>query len=214
MNTDQLKDILFRLKVIPVIAIDNVEDAIPLADALIAGSLPLIEITFRTAAARAVMAMIKNERPEILLGAGTILDTEELKMAIDNGAAFGVAPGFNPKIAQEALKNNFPFMPGIMTPTDLEAALSLGIQIVKFFPAEAAGGIKYLSSLSAPYAHKNIQFIPTGGVNLLNLTEYLRLKSVIAVGGTWIAKSADINNGAWNTITTNCLETKKIIEEL
>jgi 2-dehydro-3-deoxyphosphogluconate aldolase/(4S)-4-hydroxy-2-oxoglutarate aldolase len=160
------------------------------------------------------MAIIKKERPEILLGAGTILTLDELKMAIDIGAAFGVAPGFNPKIVQESLKNNFPFMPGVMTPTDLEGALSLGIQIFKFFPAEAAGGAKYLSSLSAPYSHRNIQFIPTGGVNLLNLTEYLLLKSVMAVGGTWIAKSVDINNGAWETVTKNCLEAKKVIEGL
>jgi len=214
MDVNDIKAGLLKHRIIPVVAIEKVEDALPLADALIAGGLPLIEITFRTAEASAVIAKINLERPEILLGAGTILTIDELKAAMDNGASFGVAPGFNPKIVEEALKNNFPFMPGIMTPTDLEAALSLGIKNFKFFPAEAAGGVKYLSSLSAPYAHKQIQFVPTGGINLNNLAEYLSLKSVMVVGGTWIAKSADINAGAWETISSNCKEARKIIEKL
>jgi 2-dehydro-3-deoxyphosphogluconate aldolase/(4S)-4-hydroxy-2-oxoglutarate aldolase len=135
MDINIIKEKLFEHKIIPIIAIEQIEDALPLVDALIAGGLPLIEITFRTAVASPVMAKINAERPEILLGAGTILTINELKSAIDNGTAFGVAPGFNPKIVEEALKNNFPFMPGIMTPTDLEGALSLGIQNFKFFPA-------------------------------------------------------------------------------
>jgi len=213
MEMNQIKEKLSNHRVIPVIAIENKADALPLADALIEGGLPLIEITFRTAAASEVIAELNKQRPEILLGAGTILKTDDLKKAMDNGATFAVAPGFNPKIVEESLKNNFPFMPGIMTPSDLEGALSLGIQYFKFFPAEAAGGVKYLTSISAPYSHRQIKFIPTGGINLSNLTDYLNLDSVLAVGGTWIAKSHDISSGAWGTITSNCREVRKIIDK-
>lgn len=213
MDFDQIREKLSRHKVIPVIAIENEADALPLADALIDGGLPLIEITFRTAVASAVMAKINKERPEILLGAGTILTIDELKMAADNGATFGVAPGFNPKIVEESLKIDFPFMPGIMTPSELESALSLGIQNFKFFPAEAVGGVRFLSSLSAPYSHRRVKFIPTGGVNLSNLIDYLSLESVIAVGGTWIAKSQEISAGAWKNITSKCKEARKAINQ-
>jgi 2-dehydro-3-deoxyphosphogluconate aldolase/(4S)-4-hydroxy-2-oxoglutarate aldolase len=214
MDVNDIKARLLKHRIIPVVAIEKEEDALPLADALIAGGLPLIEITFRTAVASAVMAKLHTERAEILLGAGTILTIDELKVAMDNGASFGVAPGFNPKIVEESLKNNFPFMPGVMTPTDLEAALSLGIQNFKFFPAEAAGGVKYLSSLSAPYTHRHIQFVPTGGINPTNLADYISQKVVMAVGGTWIAKLADINAGAWEAITSNCKKARSIIEQL
>ena len=213
MDYDQIREKLSQHKVIPVIAIENEADALPLADALIAGGLPLIEITFRTPVAAKVIAKINKEKPEVLLGAGTILTIDELKMAVDNGATFGVAPGFNPKIVEESLKIDFPFMPGIMTPSELESALSLGIQNFKFFPAEAVGGVPYLSSLSAPYSHKQVKFIPTGGVNLSNLIEYLSLESVIAVGGTWIAKSHDISAGAWENIISKCKDAKKIINQ-
>jgi 2-dehydro-3-deoxyphosphogluconate aldolase/(4S)-4-hydroxy-2-oxoglutarate aldolase len=184
---DKIKD----HRIIPVIAIEQVEDALPLADALIEGGLPLIEITFRTKSATEVI---------------------ELKSAMDNGATFGVAPGLNPLIVEEALKNNFPFMPGIMTPSDLETGLSMGLTNFKFFPAGAAGGISYLSSLSAPYAHKDVQFVPTGGINTNNLKEYLEMKTVIAVGGTWIAKSADIGSGKWEKIKSNCQEAIKLVD--
>jgi 2-dehydro-3-deoxyphosphogluconate aldolase/(4S)-4-hydroxy-2-oxoglutarate aldolase len=193
-------------RIIPVIAIEHLEDAIPLADALIEGGLPLIEITFRTKVAAQVIGKLKKQKPDILLGAGTILTLDELKSAIDNGASFGVAPGLNPVIVEEALKNDFPFMPGIMTPSDLESGLDLGITNFKFFPAGAAGGVSYLSSLSAPYSHKGVRFVPTGGVNLSNLNDYLSLKTVIAVGGTWIAKSDDIKSGDWDKIKSNCRE--------
>ncbi len=198
-------------RVVPVIAIENLEDAVPLADALIEGGLPLIEITFRTSVAAQVISILNSEKPGILLGAGTILTADELKAAVDNGASFGVAPGLNPKIVEEALKNNFPFMPGVMTPTDLEMGLSLGLRNFKFFPAGAAGGVSYLSSLSAPYSHKGIQFVPTGGVNTGNLAEYLDLSAVMAVGGTWIAKSTDIKSGNWEKITANCREVHSLL---
>ena len=197
-------DKLKKYRIVPVIAIDDPDKALPLADALIEGGLPLIEITFRTSAAAEVIARLRRERTDLLVGAGTVLTRDDLKSAIDNGALFGVAPGFNPKIIEEALKNNFPFMPGIMTPSDIEAGLALGIQTFKFFPAEAAGGIKYLTSIAAPYLHKKIKFVPTGGVNITNLRDYLSIDSVMAVGGTWIAKSDDLKSGNWEKIRSNC----------
>jgi 2-dehydro-3-deoxyphosphogluconate aldolase/(4S)-4-hydroxy-2-oxoglutarate aldolase len=197
-------------KIIPVIAIEKMDDVLPLADSLTEGGLPLIEITFRTKIAPEAIKLLQKERPEMLIGAGTVLTNDELELAIDNGAAFGVAPGFNPKIVEEALKNNFFFMPGILTPSDLEAALSMGINVFKFFPAEAAGGVKYLKSLSAPYTHKNIQFIPTGGINIQNLKDYLDLKEVIAVGGTWLAKATDIDTRQWDMIIKKCQAAKSL----
>ncbi len=198
-------------KIIPVIGIEKMDDVLPLADSLTEGGLPLIEITFRTKIAPEAIKLLQKERPEMLIGAGTVLTNDELELAIDNGAAFGVAPGFNPKIVEEALKNNFFFMPGILTPSDLEAALSMGINVFKFFPAEAAGGVKYLKSLSAPYTHKNIQFIPTGGINIQNLKDYLDLKEVIAVGGTWLAKKAEIESGLWEMILEKCQTAKSLV---
>ena len=200
-----------KYKIIPVIAINDREKALPLADALCEGGLPLIEITFRTAAAATVISRLQKERPDMLIGAGTILTLEDLKAAIDAGAAFAVAPGFNPKITEAALRYSFPFMPGIMTPTDIEAGLVMGIQHFKFFPAEAAGGTKYLSGISAPYMHKNIKFVPTGGVNTSNLQDYLRMNSVLAVGGTWIARSEDIESANWFKIKSNCLDALKTV---
>jgi 2-dehydro-3-deoxyphosphogluconate aldolase/(4S)-4-hydroxy-2-oxoglutarate aldolase len=200
-----------KYKIVPVIAIDNPDHALPLADALSAGGLPLIEITFRTAAAAEVIATLRKHRPDMLVGAGTILTTANLKAAIDAGARFAVAPGLNTNITEEAQRNDFPFMPGIMTPTDIETGLSLGLQYFKFFPAEAAGGTKYLSSISAPYLHKNIKFIPTGGLNTSNLPEYLKMTSVMAVGGTWIARTATINSANWSDITFNCREALNIV---
>jgi len=195
-----------ELKVVPVITIDNVELAIPFADALFEGGLPIAEITFRTIAAADIISKINKERPEVLLGAGTILTLDNLKRAIDCGASFGVAPGFNPIIVEEALKQNFPFSPGVMTPSDIERALEMGVKNLKFFPAEAAGGIKMLKSLAAPYSHMGISFIPTGGISLSNASEYLAIPQVLAVGGTWIAKKDDISKGNWKKIIENCKE--------
>ena len=193
-----------EFRIVPVIAIEDEDSALPLADALIGGGLPVAEITFRTEAASAVILKIAKERPDMLIGAGTILTIDNLKRAIDCGAKFGVAPGFNPKIVEETLKLNFPFSPGVMTPSDVECALSLGIKVLKFFPAEAAGGTKMLKSLAAPYAHLGVRFIPTGGINLEILTNYLSIQQVLAVGGTWIANAEDIRKKNWKQISTNC----------
>ena len=195
---------LNSFKVVPVIAIDTIESILFLGDALIEGGLALAEITFRTPIAAQAIKKLKSERPEMLLGAGTILSVDELKIAQDNGASFGVAPGFNPKIVEEALRIGFSFMPGIMTPSDIESALNFGLRILKFFPAEACGGVKMLKSIAAPYLHTGIKFNPTGGINAQNFMSYLELASVLAVGGTWIAKREDIASGNWDQIKQNC----------
>lgn len=204
MSYDTVYSAIARAKIVPVIAIDDAEAALPLADALIAGGLPVAEITFRTDAAAAVIRTLKEQRPEILLGAGTVLTVENLRRAADCGATFAVAPGLNPRVVQEAQRVGIPFTPGVMTPSEIEHALSLGVKVLKFFPAGDAGGPKMLKSLSGPYAHTGVRFIPTGGVTLENLSDYLAVPTVLAVGGTWIAKREDIRDGNWKAIEENC----------
>lgn len=210
MESKDLYQSLKSLKVIPIIAIEQADAALPLAHALIEGGLPVAEVTFRTDAAARVIERMAKETPELLVGAGTILTVDNLKKAQDCGAKFGVAPGFNRKVVEASLKMNFPFSPGIMTPSDVEGALELGVKVLKFFPAEAAGGIEMLKSLIAPYAHAGVQFIPTGGINLQKAKEYLSLSQVIAVGGTWIAKTEDIAAGKWKDIQDRCTAVRNL----
>jgi 2-dehydro-3-deoxyphosphogluconate aldolase/(4S)-4-hydroxy-2-oxoglutarate aldolase len=212
MKANDIYGRIGALRVVPVIAIEEAESALPMADALLAGGLPVAEITFRTAAAASVIERIARERPDILVGAGTVLTPENLRRASDCGAAFGVAPGLNPEVVREALRIGFPFSPGVMTPSDIEAALSLGVRILKFFPAGAAGGLSMLKAIAAPYAHMGVKFIPTGGINQGNLREYLEQKTVLAVGGTWIATKEDIEAGRWNIIRDNCRRAVTVIE--
>jgi 2-dehydro-3-deoxyphosphogluconate aldolase/(4S)-4-hydroxy-2-oxoglutarate aldolase len=204
MNGTDVFALLARHAVIPVIAIDSVESALPLADALIEGGLPVAEITFRTAAAAEVIARIAKERPSMILGAGTVLTAENLGRACDAGAKFGVAPGLNQDVVAEAAHRGLPFMPGVITPTEIEQALSLGLQLLKFFPAEAFGGLKVIRALSAPYAHMGVRFMPTGGVTTANLPDYLAEKAVACVGGTWIATREAIAGKKWAQIRDNC----------
>ena len=211
-----INEIMEKIKpfrIVPVIAIDSENDAISLADALIRGGLPVAEITFRTTAAAAVICKIRKERPDVIVGAGTILTIENLKAAIDSGAQFGVAPGLNPDIVAEAKKLSFPFIPGIITPSEIEKALSLGCKFLKFFPAGDAGGPKMLKSLCGPYAHTGVKFMPTGGVTPENLGSYLEIPALAAVGGTWIAKKEDISGGKWSEIESRCKSAGKFVME-
>ncbi|MBN9026652.1 MAG: bifunctional 4-hydroxy-2-oxoglutarate aldolase/2-dehydro-3-deoxy-phosphogluconate aldolase [Rhizobiales bacterium] len=189
--------------VVPVIALDDPAAALPLADALIEGGLPVAEITFRTSAARATIEAIARARPELLVGAGTVLDEAQLDQAVDAGARFALSPGLDAAVLAHAAKRGLPFAPGIMTPTDLQAALRAGCSMVKFFPAMPAGGPSMLKNIAAPYLHTGIRFNPTGGVSMDNLADWLSLKEVAAVGGTWIASRADIAAGNWSKITAN-----------
>ncbi len=195
-----------ELGVVPVIAIDSVAHALPLADALIAGGLPVVEITFRTAAAAEVIRLLAKERPALIVGAGTVLTPETVQIAVDAGARFAVAPGLNPRVVQAAQELKLPFVPGIANPSDIEAGLELGCKLLKFFPAEALGGTKLLSALSAPYKHTGVRFMPTGGVSTANLESYLKIDTVAAVGGTWIAKKEDMAQGKWDEIAQRCRE--------
>ena len=200
----KLIDKLQSFGVIPVIAVESVDTARSLARALIAGGLPVAEITFRTAAAADVIQMLSKEFPEIMVGAGTILTVENLERAIKAGATFGVAPGFNPAIVRKAAELGLPFMPGVATPTEIEAALSAGCKALKFFPAGEMGGVKMLKALSAPYKHTGVRFMPTGGVKPDNLAEYLAVDTVMVCGGTWVATKDAMAAGNWEAITTAC----------
>ena len=213
MELKELTQRLDAVKVVPVIAIDDVASSIPFADALIEGGLPVAEITFRTAAAGDVIARISKERPEVFVGAGTVLTVDNLKKAADCGAVFAVAPGFDRQVVEAAIKMDFPFFPGIMTPSDVQGALALGVKIQKFFPAGPAGGPKMLSSLAAPFAHLGVKFIPTGGVSPDNLMDYLNLSVVLAAGGTWIAKRDTIADGKWDVIRENCRQVAKLVAQ-
>jgi 2-dehydro-3-deoxyphosphogluconate aldolase/(4S)-4-hydroxy-2-oxoglutarate aldolase len=214
MDIKELQDKMYKAGVLPVIAIESPDQALPLADALIAGGLPVAEITFRTAAAAQVIKLLKKERPQLFLGAGTILSVENLVIAHEHGALFGVSPGLNPEIAREAQEMGFPFFPGIMTPSEIETALPFGSKVFKFFPAEASGGTAMLKAISAPYAHLGLRYIPTGGVSMKNLEEYLSMKEVIVVGGTWIAKKDMIAEGRWDDIRKAAADAVAVVKKL
>ncbi len=201
---DLVLDKIAEVGIVPVVAIDSVEAAMPLADALIAGGLPVAEITFRTAAADDVISLLSKERPELLLGAGTVLTEENLLAAKDCGASFAVAPGLNPRIVKRAAEIGLPFVPGVATPSDIEAALSLGCTRLKFFPAGALGGLSMIRALAGPYGHTGVRFMPTGGVTPDDLEEYLASPAVAAVGGTWLAKRDDLTAGRWDEISRRC----------
>ena len=188
-----------KLGIVPVVKIENAKDAYKLGKALIDGGLPIAEITFRTSAAEESIKSLTKELPTLLVGAGTILTIEQTKKAVSAGAQFIVSPGFNPKVVDYCIENNIPITPGINNPTQIEMALERGIEVVKFFPAEASGGLPLLASMSAPYS--GIKFIPTGGINLNNLTSYLSNKKVHACGGSWMVKDNLISSGNFNEIT-------------
>ena len=174
------------LGIVPVIAIDRAEDAVPLARALVEGGLPCAEVTFRTTAAEASIKAIAKAFPDMTLGAGTVLTTEHVDKATGAGAKYIVSPGLNPSVVEYCMKKNIPITPGVATPSDVERAIGLGLQVVKFFPAEQAGGAKYVKALGGPY--KEISFIPTGGVDENNLLSYLKLSNVFGCGGSWMVK--------------------------
>jgi len=188
-----------ELGIVPVVKIEKAEDALPLGKALIDGDLPIAEITFRTSAAEESIKILAGELPNLLVGAGTVLTVEQVKKAVSAGAQFIVSPGFNPKVVDYCMENRIPITPGINNPTQIEMALERGIEVVKFFPAEASGGLPLLESMSAPYS--GIKFIPTGGINLNNLTSYLSNKKVHACGGSWMVKDSLISSGNFNEIT-------------
>lgn len=188
-------------RIVPVVVLDSAESAEPLAEALLAGGLDIMEITFRTAAAEESIRRIAARFPEILLGAGTLLDDDQVSRANDAGAVFGLAPGLNPRTVRKAAEVGLQFSPGVMSPSEVESALSLGCKLLKFFPAEAAGGTAMLKSLAGPYGHTGVKFIPTGGVTSSNLADYLKVPVVAAIGGSWMVDKQLVNGGHWQEIT-------------
>jgi len=188
-----------KLGIVPVVKIEKAEDALPLGRVLLDGDLPIVEITFRTSAAEESIKILTKDLSNLLVGAGTVLTVEQAKKAVSAGAKFIVSPGFNSKVVDYCIENNIPITPGINNPTQIEMALERGIEVVKFFPAEASGGLSLLKSISAPYT--GIKFIPTGGISRDNLCSYLSYNKVHACGGSWMVRPDLISSGNFAEIT-------------
>jgi 2-dehydro-3-deoxyphosphogluconate aldolase/(4S)-4-hydroxy-2-oxoglutarate aldolase len=209
---DLVLDKIKEMGVVPVVAIENAADAPRLGAALSAGGLPCAEITFRTAAAPEAIRLMAAERHDVLVGAGTVLTVAQAKTAVANGAKFIVTPGFDDAVVDWCLANAVPITPGVMTPTEINLALNKGLRVLKFFPAEAAGGLKTLKAIGGPYG--DVKFIPTGGISPDNLGAYLSLSSVVACGGSWLVKKQLIASGDFNAITRLTQEAVAIVEEV
>lgn len=195
---------LGKIGIIPVIKIDDAANAVPLAKALMDGGIPCAEVTFRTAQAEEAMRRISKEVPGILLGAGTVLTTEQADKAVGAGAKFLVSPGFNPKVVDYCVKKGIPITPGCSSPTDIEQALEMGLEVVKFFPAEQAGGLDYIKAVAAPYP--SMHFVPTGGINAQNIAKYMAFEKILACGGSWMVSADLINAGDFGKISDLCRE--------
>lgn len=203
---DQIRDI----GVVPVIAISDLEKTIPLARALITGGIPCAEVTFRTAQGEECIRRMAEACPDILVGAGTVLTMEQVDRAVLAGAKFCVSPGFNPKVVDYCIERGIPIVPGCATPSDMEAAIERGLDTVKFFPAEQAGGLAYIKAVAAPYS--NLRFMPTGGISAENLGTYMAFDKVIACGGSWMVKKELIDAGSFDIIMRLCKEAATIVK--
>lgn len=201
-----------KIGVIPVVALDHEEDALPLAEALMEGGLPAAEVTFRTDAARESIRKMHEEFPDMLVGAGTVLTTEQVNQAVDAGASFIVSPGFDPEIVDYCIARKIPVFPGVVTPSEVAQAVKRGLGVVKFFPAEAYGGLGTINALAAPYG--NLLFMPTGGINPANLRNYLANDKIIACGGTWMVKKDMIAEGRFDEIKKLSEEAASIVREM
>lgn len=205
-------DVLSRMArsgIVPVVVLDDAKDAVPTAKALVAGGVDVMEITFRTAAARDSIAAVAKDCPDMLVGAGTVINLEQCKTAVEAGAKFIVSPGFNPAVVKWCVENNVPVTPGCVTPSEITAALELGLKVIKFFPANVYGGLTAMKALSGPFG--SVKFIPTGGVNGSNVGEYISAPFVHAVGGSWVCAKSDIAAGNFEKITQLCKESKEAI---
>lgn len=198
--------------IVPVIKLESSKDALMLGRALIAGGLPIAEVTFRTKAAAESIALLSRELPQLLTGAGTVLTIEQAEAAIAAGASYIVTPGFNPRIVDYCMGRGVPIIPGVNSPSQVEQGLERGLTTLKFFPAEASGGVKMLKALHGPYAE--VFFVPTGGVDLANLESYLALPFVPAVGGTWMVKEDLISIGDYASITRLCSDAVQKVAEI
>lgn len=187
------------LKIIPVVVVERARDIIPLGEALVENGLPVAEITFRTAAAAEAIALLRQSQPQMLIGAGTVLNRGQMEQAQRAGASFIVSPGLNPGNVRAAQSLGIPIIPGVNNPSDIELALELGLTALKFFPAEASGGLKLLKALMGPF--NQIKFMPTGGIGPHNIRDYLALPNVVACGGSWMVEDELVSTGNWSEVS-------------
>ena len=193
-------DRILKKRVVPVVVLDDLAAATPLVEALLRAGQDVMEITFRTAAAPLAVKEIRRVFPQVLIGAGTLLTPEQVEQAVAAGALFGVSPGLNEKVIEKARALKLPMIPGVMTPSEVEKAMALGCKLLKFFPAELAGGVKMLQAFWGPYAHTGVRFVPLGGVNPANMGQYLALPAVAAIGGSWMVDKKLIAAKEWGKI--------------
>ena len=199
-----------KIGIVPVIALDHVEDAAPLAKALCDGGLPCAEVTFRTDAAEESIRLMSEAYPEMLVGAGTVLTIDQVNRAVKAGAKFIVSPGFDPEIVDYCLENNIPVLPGCITPSEVAQAVKRGLKVVKFFPAEQAGGIAMIKAMAAPYTM--VKFMPTGGINTKNLADYLSCDKILCCGGSWMVKGNLLKEGKFDEVCKLTKEAKAIAD--
>jgi 2-dehydro-3-deoxyphosphogluconate aldolase/(4S)-4-hydroxy-2-oxoglutarate aldolase len=201
-----------KIGIIPVVVLDDAKDAEPLGKALMEGGLPCAEVTFRTAAAEESIRIMAEKFPDMLVGAGTVLTTDQVDRAVAAGAKFIVSPGINPKVVDYCVSKNIPITPGTCNPSNVETALEFGLDVVKFFPAEPAGGLKYIKAIAAPYV--GMKFMPTGGINAENVKEYLKYDRILACGGSWMVKGDLIKAGNFDKIRELTAEAAQIVKEI
>lgn len=196
-----------RAGVVPVVVLEDAKDAVPTANAMLAGGIDVMEITFRTAAAAESIKNVSENCPDMLVGAGTVLNLEQCKLAVQMGAKFIVSPGFDPEVVAWCVENDIAVTPGCVTPTEIMAAIKLGIRVIKFFPANVYGGLNAMKNLAAPFV--GIKFLPTGGVNTSNIREYIDASFIHAVGGSWVCPKSEIAAGNFEKITALCAEARQ-----
>ena len=211
---NEILQTLSDIGIVPVVVINDAKDALPLAKALIDGGLPCAEVTFRTAAAEDAIRMMASAYPEMLIGAGTVLTAEQADKAVKAGAKFIVSPGLNPEVVKHCLKKGYTVTPGTSNPSDVEAALALGLDVVKFFPAEANGGVKMLKNLLGAFRFSGVKFMPTGGINPDNLRDYLSVPEVAACGGTWIVPGNALDSNDLDAIRKLAAAASKAVREV
>ena len=199
-----------ELGVVPVVVLEDEKAAVPLAKALVQGGLPCAEVTFRTEAAAESIRLMSEAYPDMLVGAGTVLTTEQVDLAVKSGAKFIVSPGFDPEVVDYCLEKNIPVLPGCITPSEVAQAVKRGLKVVKFFPAEQAGGIAMIKAMAAPYY--NVKFMPTGGISPKNLKDYLSCDKILCCGGSWMVKGDLVKNGEFDKIQMLVKEAKKLAE--
>jgi len=209
----EMNELIHQIGIVPVVVLNDEKDALPLAKALMEGGLPCAEVTFRTAAAEGSIKKIADAYPEMLVGAGTVLTTEQVDRAVKAGAKFIVSPGLDPEVVQYCQKIGVPVFPGIVTPSEIQQALKLGLKVVKFFPAEPSGGLKMIQAMGAAFG--GLKFMPTGGINATNVVDYLKdEKHIIACGGSWMVKGDLIAAGEFDQIREMTKEAAAIVKEI